>query len=459
MTSGTEDVASVVFIGNPGVGKSTIHNALGASFKSGFSPVRGMSVGEPQLVIRGSRNLLLVDVPGINDHATADSLASGETAIDYNLRILRNKLNQKGKSVVFFVIDPLPTGTIRGKDLALMKLILGSLDEGPKIGLIMTLIHKDCLETVMAPRFVATALEQIGADLGFFDIDNHLFLRKHTKTFSEDEVQAIESYILSFEPQQVSIRQKPHNDLLLSTRVERSLVLESIPIAESMSMSDEETPQRKVKNPQKSIIFIGSSEVGKTTLHNALGANFPRERGSSRFDLTVNAQQVKCNGRKLRLVDTPFYFSQSFYPVERYHLDNILSIDDVLNNGHDYMVFFVIAPRNGRIDPSDFDMVRTILREMNTSPIVGLVLTQVDVSDLEHMKETSYIDALMDILKQAGADVRIIEEKGALILQHHDDNFNPEEVNEIRDYVLSFQWPAAYAIKMRRLLRRLNPFK
>lgn len=184
MVSGNEGLTSVVFIENPGVGKSTLHNALGATFRNGFSPVRGMSIGKPQRVVCGGRNLLLVDVPGIGDHGTAESKATGESGLNYNLRILRDRLNDGGTYVVFFVVEPHPDGTIQNRDLALMKLILGNLDEEPQIGVIMTLIRQGCFDTVAVPKFMSTSLRQIGAEMRFFAAENHLFLRKHSDTFS-----------------------------------------------------------------------------------------------------------------------------------------------------------------------------------------------------------------------------------------------------------------------------------
>jgi len=130
MTAGSEDLTSVIFIGNPGVGKSTLHNALGGSFKHGFSPVVGMPVGEPQEVECNKRRLLLVDVPGIRDH--------GQGVIDRNLSTLQSRLNNGNLYVVFFVIVPNRDGSISLRDLALMQLVLESVENGPQIGLIMT---------------------------------------------------------------------------------------------------------------------------------------------------------------------------------------------------------------------------------------------------------------------------------------------------------------------------------
>ncbi|KAG0049861.1 hypothetical protein BGZ83_005328 [Gryganskiella cystojenkinii] len=186
---------------NPGVGKSTLHNTLGGSFKAGFSRVKGMSVGNPQEVLCDKRRLLLVDLPGIYDHAE-----EGGNTIDGNLKMLQDRLNdQTARCVVFFVISPTRQGRIKLGDLAVMKVFLDNLQYGPRIGVIITQVPSNCLAAVQNPRFVTTSLHQVAANPGAIDVNNVLVLRRHEDRFLEDDCQRIRNYILSFEPKQVHI--------------------------------------------------------------------------------------------------------------------------------------------------------------------------------------------------------------------------------------------------------------
>lgn len=195
---------SVAFIGNPGVGKSTLHNALGANFANGFSSVQGMEVGEPQLVQCNGRNLRLVDIPGINDNSGGDG---GDSTTDAHLLLLKNRLNDGNTYVIFFVITP-RNGRIDPSDLALIQLVLSKMNQGPIVGLILTQVLKKHFESVKQPTYqeqVMDVLRQGGANLSSLSKNRALVLRTHEDDFSPQEVRDIQDYILSFEPKQVHV--------------------------------------------------------------------------------------------------------------------------------------------------------------------------------------------------------------------------------------------------------------
>lgn len=430
MVSEIESLTSVVFIGNPGVGKSTLLNALGGSFKHGFNPVVGMPVGVPQEVTCGGRSLLLVDVPGVNDYFQSDCMPKGENPINFNLKTIRKTLNDGGACVIFFVVEPVH-GTISSKDMALMKLVLESMEEGPQIGLIMTLIRKKCFNAVAAPGFVLKSLTDAGATLEFFAAEKHLFLRKHDKAFSGDDLTDIQDYILGFEPRKVRIREMLSNGLALCGVADRVSV-ETAPVSlDYIEPSARDDSSDSSTTSQESVIFIGSPGVGKSALQSALGANF-----NSVFRPECKEQYICCKNNRLRLINCPGNLE---YTTDSHMSDSpMMSLKYTLNDGHTYAIFFIITPRNGRVDPGNLGMMKAVLSSMKKGPVVGLVLNQVGKRDIRKTQDPLFIRPMLEVLRRGGANIGVLSKRGALVLADHEDGFSDDEVDSIQEYVLSF---------------------
>ncbi|KAF9579582.1 hypothetical protein BGW38_004105, partial [Lunasporangiospora selenospora] len=114
---GTEAIeqtrTAVMFIGNPGVGKSTLSSQLGGNFKSGFSLIEGMTtdVAETEVEIRGER-VVLIDTPGLY------SFTDGITEL--NCKKLTEALEKRGYYYKLFFVVAGTSRSISAHDLALM---------------------------------------------------------------------------------------------------------------------------------------------------------------------------------------------------------------------------------------------------------------------------------------------------------------------------------------------------
>jgi len=104
------------------------------------------------------------------------------------------------------------------------------------------------------------------------------------------------------------------------------------------------------------VVMIGNPGCGKSAILNALGGSFPSGYSDvSGLTQAVATQDVTLLKRHFRLVDIPGiqdsaggeYACGTETATDR-HLG---MLHDVLNDGHAYVMFFVITPRNGRIDP------------------------------------------------------------------------------------------------------------
>ncbi|GJJ77057.1 hypothetical protein EMPS_09416 [Entomortierella parvispora] len=199
-----KDVTSVVFIGNPGVGKSALLSALGGKFNHGYHQVSGLTTDvSEQYIELGNSVIRLVDMPGIYDAGEGRA-----EEIIRHLQMLHSTLNDGSPFLVFFVISP-RNGRVDNADLAVMKLVMDNIEQGPFIGLILTQIRKRDYEKIQSPSYTALVLKLLeGAEcenLRFIDRNSTLVLVDHEDTFSPEEVTKIKKYVLSFKPKKVVI--------------------------------------------------------------------------------------------------------------------------------------------------------------------------------------------------------------------------------------------------------------
>ncbi|KAF9082542.1 hypothetical protein BGX23_012346 [Mortierella sp. AD031] len=200
-TTPSTSTTSVVFVGNPGVGKSTLLNALGGNFANGFSPVGGLTKTVSSVTVNyEGRSLRLIDVPGVME-------SGGDNTISGNLQMLQETLNSSGSSVLFFVIAP-TNGRIAVHDFAVIKTLLMNLKRGPKVGLIFTQIDDHHIEAIGSSNYKTTVLDNLRAantDTKFFEQHGWLILKNHRNDFDDADKKAIRDYVFSFDPKEVQV--------------------------------------------------------------------------------------------------------------------------------------------------------------------------------------------------------------------------------------------------------------
>jgi GTPase Era involved in 16S rRNA processing len=188
-------------MGNPGVGKSAILNALGGSFYSGFSFITGNPGSSKQNVTLGDKIVELIDLPGIAD------AGGGETMSD-NLKMLQDTLNSCGKALLFFVIKP-NNGRISPEDFAILKTLLTNLSKSPKIGLFVTQVREDHIPLLDKDEYRKTVLKMLqdnGVDTAYLEATRWSILRQHqAEGFSEAEKKSIRKYVDSFVSAEVQV--------------------------------------------------------------------------------------------------------------------------------------------------------------------------------------------------------------------------------------------------------------
>ena len=106
-----------LFIGNPGVGKSTLANCIANKylFKSGVSLGHGPTF---QLDLKEHKGITYLDTPGLVDIKLREQAAKAIT----------KALRKNGRYQIFFVIT-LEAGRIRPEDMATIKLVMDSTSD------------------------------------------------------------------------------------------------------------------------------------------------------------------------------------------------------------------------------------------------------------------------------------------------------------------------------------------
>ncbi|GJJ77060.1 hypothetical protein EMPS_09419 [Entomortierella parvispora] len=208
--------------------------------------------------------------------------------------------------------------------------------------------------------------------------------------------------------------------------------------------SPPEAPSSDLATHTTSVIFVGNPGVGKSALLNALGGTF--DSGFSRVSgLTRQAttQELELKGRPIRLVDMPGIYDSGRENKEGNFLRNLELLQATLNNGDDYVLFFVISPRRGRIDSSDLALLKLVLDNIESGPTVGLIFTQIRKVNVASVQTPTYTSSLYNLLR--GADCKNMNlldyAEQTLVLCNHVEKigFSQAEKDEIRNYVLSFQ--------------------
>ncbi|KAF9193901.1 hypothetical protein BGZ51_001887 [Haplosporangium sp. Z 767] len=210
-----------------------------------------------------------------------------------------------------------------------------------------------------------------------------------------------------------------------------------------MSLVDQASQSKMMNNSLitgvTSVLLVGNPGVGKSTILNALGGSFPSGYSEvSGMTKQISTQPMKLQGRRLRLIDMPGIYDATEGKDDA--IDRHLSLlHDTLNDGSDYVIFFVITPRNGRIDPGDLTLMKLLLGSMKEGPLVGLILTQVKKRDYDAVRSRKYFSQLRDVLTKGEANLRFLREHDALTLRDHDDRFSEQELLDIQTYVLACQ--------------------
>jgi len=114
---------------------------------------------------------------------------------------------------------------------------------------------------------------------------------------------------------------------------------------------------RSLIDGKTSILLIGNPGVGKSSILNALGGNFLSGYScTSGLTTYVSKQDVIIDQKPYRLVDMPEIYDSSKggdTGGDNVTDSHLKMLREALNDGHSYVIFFVLSPRNGRIDPSD----------------------------------------------------------------------------------------------------------
>lgn len=137
---------NLIFVGNPGVGKSTLMNSVAGKilFKSGVTSGRGMTYQLDQQLVG---NVTYCDTPGLADEELRKQAG-----------IAISKLLKKGgRCKIFFVVTE-EGGRIRQEDKTTMRLILDAAPQiGTKFGILINKCSKGMMEKYADKEFFLEA--------------------------------------------------------------------------------------------------------------------------------------------------------------------------------------------------------------------------------------------------------------------------------------------------------------
>jgi hypothetical protein len=119
---------------------------------------------------------------------------------------------------------------------------------------------------------------------------------------------------------------------------------------------------------------------------------------------------------------------------------NLRWLKNELSKGGFYVIFFVVAPRNGRIDSKGLALMQLVLNNLREGPLVGLIITQIHEDDLIDVQNPDYYAAVLETFKRARAKTRFLDCDPPLVLRKHSDveGFSPQDLFDIENYVLGF---------------------
>ncbi|KAG0214274.1 hypothetical protein BGX33_002296 [Mortierella sp. NVP41] len=196
---------------------------------------------------------------------------------------------------------------------------------------------------------------------------------------------------------------------------------------------------------ETSVVFMGNPGVGKSALLNALGGNFTSGYSEvSGLTRNVTNQQATAHGRSLRLFDVPGIYDCAKDGGMDTTVKHLQMLQETLNTGGRFVLFFVISPRNGRVEPTDYLIMKTVLDSLKKAPEVGMILTQVRKKHLPLVQTKEYWDMLLKPLQtidksQESRHRQFLSTRSPLVLASHgEEGFREKERSRIMKYVLSF---------------------
>ncbi|KAG0214275.1 hypothetical protein BGX33_002297 [Mortierella sp. NVP41] len=95
--------------------------------------------------------------------------------------------------------------------------------------------------------------------------------------------------------------------------------------------------------------------------------------------------------------------------------------------------------------------MKTLLDNLDSSPLVGLILNQVRRKDYDAIQSSGYFEKVQSVLRESKANLKYFSAAGPLVIMDYDDNnyddsnddydkgFNSAAITAIKSYVLSFE--------------------